>query len=1308
MPFSHEYPQSSLVRIKQNGSIIGLGLLMDDEIVLTCAHVVARALGIADETPEMPAAPLTLDFPYLKTSCGAHVIHWMPPLIDEYAGEIGDVAVLRLDSKKPQDALPTPLTPARPLPGHQFKAIGYPKGYENHGASADGVIRDLLPSGRLQIESLSVNGVPVQEGFSGTPVWDKDLKGVVGIVAGALKGNKVGFIIPTEELCRIWSRLPLSPPPGLSEVPALPEQFVDRPVDLAKMKQMLLRDIKQPAGYQKIAVQGMGGSGKSVLSAALLLKDQEVQQFFPDGIFWIRLGKDAGTKLLQKQLSLAQALGDKRGFQDVEAGRERLLELFGERRVLIVLDDLWEHEHFLPFDALGPNCRMMVTTRDLALVKEPDFEEKNVHKLGLLDDAQSGDLLAMYAGQRPDPAIEINVIKECGGLPLALAMVGSMIKSDSQLPWKEVLDMLRDADLEEIKKRFRDYPYPDLLKAIQVSVMALEPEDQALYTDFAVFPEDTPIPEDVLKVFWRHRGLPDYKIRQKIARFFDLSLATADGNGRIVLHDLLYDYVKRRAKDLKALHSTLLEAYSKVCPDGWHNGPNEGYFYQHLAYHLTNAGRIYELKSLLFDFNWLEAKLFHTDIGSLISDFNWIKDDNDLTIVQRSLKRSANSLAADKSQLSSQLYGRLFSQKSEKIKLLLEKLDVENKKPWLRTRTSFLDPISILESTLKGNLGSIKSLAITPDGKYALSSSNLRELKIWDIDAGKELKIELKNQPDFVCNLLIFSDVSGFFCISDKCIFSVDLKTGRGTGLVDYPQLITNIALSSDGKLAAISAIDKSNTLILWDIENKNEDIIGKHPDYISAIAITPDGSRVVSGSSDGTLILWDLAGKERNEMCLDGHKARINAIMITPDGSRALSGSSDGTLIIWDLKNKSKKPLSGHISSVNAIALAKDGKIAMSASEEYLKIWDTENGKEIWTRKIEKTNAIAIDDEGHRAVSASNSDIFVWDLKNLDAFPEIRPPEMHTERVMAISMSQGNKGGRETVSLAWDGDLKLWHTKTGSPTNVNGNYKPDKRKSAGKSIAITPDGRYAVSGYYDSMMIVWDLSGDELPMRTWIEPIDNVYWINQRDMVAITPDGKYVLSISNNKVKLWKVGSEHDPKSKERDLPDQRNLTTIKAIAITNKKAVIALIGNAFKIWDFEDPAVYVDLVGESNQVNQVALSSDGRYAISVSKFDKGNIQLWNLEEEKEPRFFNLNISENIASISISEDGRVAALIDGKDKIKIIDLEGKGDILATITADHSIEKDNLLVCAINTDRIISIGEESGQVHFLHLENFDQ
>ena len=48
-------------------------------------------------------------------------------------------------------------------------------------------------------------------------------------------------------------------------------------------------------------------------------------------------------------------------------------------------------------------------------------------------------------------------------------MVGAMLRGKPPTYWKTVLEELRNADLEKIKAQFPDYPYTDVLRAIQVS-----------------------------------------------------------------------------------------------------------------------------------------------------------------------------------------------------------------------------------------------------------------------------------------------------------------------------------------------------------------------------------------------------------------------------------------------------------------------------------------------------------------------------------------------------------------------------------------------------------------------------------------------------------------------------------------------------------------------------------------------------------------------------------------------------------------------------------------------------------------------
>jgi hypothetical protein len=436
---------------------------------------------------------------------------------------------------------------------------------------------------------------------------------------------------------------------------------------------------------------------------------------------------------------LAETLGDSpRSFEDVQQGKARLSELLADKACLLILDDVWQAEHAEAFDALGPRCRMLITTRDAGLITALGAAE---HRLDVLRDEQALALLAEWAGQAVEtlPPEARDVARECGNLPLALAMIGATVRGKPDR-WGNALHRLRSADLEKIRRQFPNYPYPDLMRAIQVSVEALASDVQARYLDFAVFPEDTPIPEAVLQTFWQPEGLDEYDTQDVVDALVDRSLARRDESGYLSLHDLQFDYVRKQAGDLPALHNRLLSAYTARCPDGWPSGPDDSYFFEHLAYHLVEARRKEELRGLLLDFDWLQAKLEATDVTALIADFDFLADDANLRLVQGAIRLAAHILAQDKTQLAGQLLGRLMTQEAPDIQTILEQAKEWRAAPWLCPLTpSLTPPGGPLIRTLQGHTSWVNAVAVTPDGRRAVSGSRDNTLKVWDLESGQEL-----------------------------------------------------------------------------------------------------------------------------------------------------------------------------------------------------------------------------------------------------------------------------------------------------------------------------------------------------------------------------------------------------------------------------------------------------------------------------------------------------------------------------------------------------------------------------------------
>ncbi len=421
------------------------------------------------------------------------------------------------------------------------------------------------------------------------------------------------------------------PVPGeLHNVPDPPRHYQDRPALLEQLKQALLSTPTTTVGLvgsgAKLGVHGRGGVGKTVLAAAAA-RDEDVRRAFPDGVIWLTIGKEATeSTITTRQLQVAQALGDHpRPFEDSEQGRGYLEDLLRDRACLVVLDDVWRLDHATPFGKVGERCRLVVTTRDAEILGSLGADRIEIDRL---DPDQALRLLGDWAGTTPDalPDVAGQVAKRCGYLALAMAMIGAMVRRRPD-SWTNALSRLRRADLAKIRAQFPDYAYPDLLRAIQASVDALDETVRDCYLDLGVFPEDTSIPEPALVTFWTARGLDEGDAADVVDRLVDLALLRREQDGRLRLHDLQMDYVRKQVRDVAGLHAGLLDAYRRCCADGWHTLEADGYIHEHLPYHLMQAGREDELRDLLVNFDWLQAKLQATDVVSLLADYDlWLKD----------------------------------------------------------------------------------------------------------------------------------------------------------------------------------------------------------------------------------------------------------------------------------------------------------------------------------------------------------------------------------------------------------------------------------------------------------------------------------------------------------------------------------------------------------------------------------------------------------------------------------------------------------------------------------------------------------
>jgi hypothetical protein len=263
-------PENSIVRFfGSDGTAIGAGFLVAEMTVITCAHVVTAALDLKGYTSEMPTVSVSLDFPLIASEqvFSAQVVFWQPPQLDDG----GDIAMLYLDCMPPTTAKIARLVVTDDLWGHDFRAFGFPSYHEN-GVWASGKLRAPEATGWIMIEDVKETGFRVQPGFSGGPVWDEQLNGVVGMVVAAEDDSsiKAAYIIPVNALIEASPHLkqravPQCPYRGLFAFREQDEQFFfGREVFTKQMVDAIHRN-------SLLAVVGPSGSGKSSVVFAGLL-----------------------------------------------------------------------------------------------------------------------------------------------------------------------------------------------------------------------------------------------------------------------------------------------------------------------------------------------------------------------------------------------------------------------------------------------------------------------------------------------------------------------------------------------------------------------------------------------------------------------------------------------------------------------------------------------------------------------------------------------------------------------------------------------------------------------------------------------------------------------------------------------------------------------------------------------------------------------------------------------------------------------------------------------------------------------------
>jgi WD40 repeat protein len=521
----------------------------------------------------------------------------------------------------------------------------------------------------------------------------------------------------------------------------------------------------------------------------------------------------------------------------------------------------------------------------------------------------------------------------------------------------------------------------------------------------------------------------------------------------------------------------------------------------------------------------------------------------------------------------------------------------------------------------------VYSVVVTPDGRMALSASDKGTLKLWDIADGQLLRTFAGNEQ-IVRALAVAPNGRQVLSGSDDGMLRLwDLETGRPALAITGPKVSVNsVAITPDGRHAVSASRDR--TLRLWDLATGQlvRSFTG-HEDGVAAVAVTPNGRQVLSASHDRTLRLWDIA-TGRLIHTFAGHEGVVSAVVVAPDSRHVVSASHDRTVRLWDLSTVQPGfAVTGHEGRVNAVATTCDGRYAISGSEDRtLKLWDLATGQPALTISGHRApvSAVAITRDGRRALSGcDDGTLKLWNLRTGGLVRAI--PGHHWVNALGITPD----GPRATPD-----SRRSARGPSGPAMAVPPLTFPGLGGWARVAVALTPCGHYAVSGWRDGTLKLWNLANGQ-PDLTYIGHKAPV------SAVVVTPNGRYIVSGSSDRtLKLWDLAAG----SMRRSFTGHEAAVTALALVPYRHLALSGSQDGTLKIWDLATGKLFLTLSGHHSGVTALAVTPNGLHALSIS--EDRTLRLWDLEKRTCCAIAPLESAP--LAIALAPDGKTVVIGDG------------------------------------------------------------
>lgn len=599
----------------------------------------------------------------------------------------------------------------------------------------------------------------------------------------------------------------------------------------------------------------------------------------------------------------------------------------------------------------------------------------------------------------------------------------------------------------------------------------------------------------------------------------------------------------------------------------------------------------------------------------------------------------------------------------------------------------------LIKGVLKGHVGPVNTVAISPDGGYLLTASDDGKMFLWDV-AKAERVSALQVTAGFV--------TSAAFSPGDPHVVLTTSQTGQNR----TAQIWTSSSLdnwqrwdlpSEDGPISAAAFIPGGNELLVIKKERESLQILQwwntvtrtKLRQLSIAVArvlsvrVSRNGTLSLTTHEDGTARVWDQNGRVKWEV--SGHEGGINSGAFTADATELVTASDDKTARVWDTSDWHLiLKLTGHTAPVRDAEFDPDGRLLVTASEDgTARVWDRRTGTAIWNlvgHSLSVNNAVFSPGGQQLATASDDNTVRIWDLSGR----EILAVPAHSRAVTDVVF---RSDGQQFVTTSRDRTAQVWDSSSRRVV-----YRLPAT-GALLSAAFSPDGTVLVTASYDGTFKVWDLrsgtntitlkhdgavnsvafshdgkrlvtASDDQTARVWDAVNWTPLWTFERHHAAVngatfSPDDRLLVTVSSDKTAdVWDLATQQLVK----EWSGHEAAVLSASFSFDGRRLVTASSDKTVRVWDTSNWRLIHELTGHTDAVFSANFSTDDRQLLTASR-DK-TARVWDVASGK----MLWEVPGTVQGAAFSPDRKILVTAGGDGTVRIFDCAALSSLKGLLT----------------------------------------